>query len=343
MSGIFYDIFIEGFKKYGAEIVCAVLLFMSVAMFPRLKRFLKKSRYEFLNKPESPESYKSEVLEDIPEEEYSSETEDKGKGDANVIRIPEWMSKKRKEFTSPIARIARLLGAYGAVFVLGFGMLILLPILPKNAITICIVIIGFILMITMLIYSLYAMYALLFRGVQTYIVAAERGDADSQLQVGRGYYGQGNYRLSYMWYCLADMCGNKIARAKLNAMENGGAFSGAKISPSEVAEAKSEAQKMYDEITQNRAAAFEYYRSKSWKGDSTAQYNLGYVYQHGEGVQQDNYTAYVWYSVAMLNGDWDAKSRLKQLESKLFPPQIAQAEAEAKRKFKAIRQRKTQN
>ena len=336
MSGFLYDVFIDGFKKYGAEIICAVLLFVSVSMFPRLKRFLKKSRYEFLNKTESPESYDSEVLEDIPEGEYSSETEDKGKVEANVIRIPEWISNKRKEFTSPRARYLRTLGA---IFVLPICVVFFLtPILQNNndGVIATLAIIGVIEMI-----SWVALVRL--SRVQTYIVAAERGNADYQLQIGSLYYGVKNYRLSYMWYCLADMCGNEKARARLNAMENGGAFSGAKISPSEAEIARAEAQKMYDEITRNRAAAFEYYRSKSWKGDSTAQYNLGYVYQHGEGVQQDYYTAYVWYSVAMLNGDWDAKSRLKQLESKLFPPQIAQAEAEAKRKFNAIRQRKTQN
>lgn len=340
MSGFLYDVFIDGFKKYGAEIICAVLLFVSVSMFPRLKRFLKKSRYEFLNKTESPESYESEVLEDIPEGEYSSETEDKGKVEANVIRIPEWISNKRKEFTSPRARDLRILGAIFVLQICGAAFLVL--ILPENARGdgVYIAITGVILIIWIIILSVASVR--LFR-VQAYIVAAERGNADYQLRVGAMYYDSKNYRLSYMWYCLADMCGNEKARARLNAMENGGAFSGAKISPSEAEIARAEAQKMYDEITRNRAAAFEYYRSKSWKGDSTAQYNLGYVYQHGEGVQQDYYTAYVWYSVAMLNGDWDAKSRLKQLESKLFPPQIAQAEAEAKRKFNAIRQRKTQN
>ena len=333
MSGFLYDVFIDGFKKYGAEIICAVLLFVSVSMFPRLKRFLKKSRYEFLNKTESPESYESEVLEDIPEGEYSSETEDKGKVEANVIRIPEWISNKRKEFTSPRARHLRTLGA---IFVLPICGVFFMLFLPKNAYEVYVAALAITEVILMI------LWVRLSR-VQTYIVAAERGNADYQLQVGALYYSVTNYRLSYMWYCLADMCGNEKARARLNAMENGGAFSGAKISPSEAEIARAEAQKMYDEITRNRAAAFEYYRSKSWKGDSTAQYNLGYVYQHGEGVQQDYYTAYVWYSVAMLNGDWDAKSRLKQLESKLFPPQIAQAEAEAKRKFNAIRQRKTQN
>ena len=70
---------------------------------------------------------------------------------------------------------------------------------------------------------------------------------------------------------------------------------------------------------------------------------LGIVYvgENGEDIEQNNYLAYVWYSVARLSGDRKAKSRLQELKSNFYPSQIAQAEEEAKRKFNAIKQRKS--
>ncbi len=343
MEEFFREIFIEGVKKYGAEIVYTVLICISIWLFPRLRRFLAESLHDIFNKPEPQESYKSATLEDMSEEDYSTEMEQDG-GKSDTVEIPEWMSKKRKEFAIPflfnnnnnvIKQFAIGLGAYVLTMIL-YGIVLFFEhfgYITKNsylALSLSIILFWFIMIIRA-------------SKVKTYITAAERGHADSQYQIGKLYYRRRNYKLAYMWFYLAYLCGHQKAREQFRAMESGGLFFGAKVSPGQAAEPMNEARKMYDEIKRNLDAAFQYYRAKSWKGDSISQYNLGYVYQHGEGVQQDYYSAYVWYYVAMLSGVWGAKSRLKQIENKLFPPQIAQAKAEAKRKFNAIQHHKVQN
>jgi TPR repeat protein len=50
------------------------------------------------------------------------------------------------------------------------------------------------------------------------------------------------------------------------------------------------------------------------KGDAKAQHNLGRMYEKGQGVTEDNVTAYAWHNIAAASGDADAKED----KSKLF-------------------------
>lgn len=322
-----FEIFIMGFKRYGAEIVCSALIFISIWLFPRLRSFLKRSLRDSLNSPKPANNPKAETLEDVPEEDYYAEIETSYSGESNAVNIPEWVNERRKEFKDP-------------------SQTMLIFLLPLGVINACVyfALRGYFIAVlfSFIVCCTYIVLGILSLSTQFNIEEAERGNPYAQCNIGRNYYNKKSYQLSYVWYYLAGLCGYQKGYSEATKIENGGLFSGAKISSLEVEMAKTEALRMFNEIKQNRAVAFSYYRSKAWNGDSLAQYNLGYVYQKGEGTEQSDYNAYVWYSVAQLSGDWKAKSRLEKLKSKLFPSQVAQAEEEAKRKFNAIQQRKKQ-
>tara|TARA_R110000782_G_scaffold196430_2_gene285760 strand:- start:278 stop:697 length:420 start_codon:yes stop_codon:yes gene_type:complete len=63
-----------------------------------------------------------------------------------------------------------------------------------------------------------------------------------------------------------------------------------------------------------------------------AQYNLGVMYENGEGVVQDYVVAYMWLYMADQNGNTNASKRMQRLaeEHKLFPNQMKHAVEQAK-------------
>jgi TPR repeat protein len=66
----------------------------------------------------------------------------------------------------------------------------------------------------------------------------------------------------------------------------------------------------------------DYDRARQWfqkaadAGNATAMYNLGYLYQHGQGVTRDYRQARQWYQKAAEAGNADAKQALSRLPSK---------------------------
>jgi len=59
-----------------------------------------------------------------------------------------------------------------------------------------------------------------------------------------------------------------------------------------------------------------WYRKAAAQGNVDAQYNLGYLYEHGEGVTRDASAALGWYRSAAIQGDSSALARVKVLQSK---------------------------
>ena len=57
-------------------------------------------------------------------------------------------------------------------------------------------------------------------------------------------------------------------------------------------------------------------------GERKAQYNLGVMYDNGEGVPKDDAEAVKWYQKAADQGNADARSRLKALQDKLQKTKI---------------------
>ena len=56
--------------------------------------------------------------------------------------------------------------------------------------------------------------------------------------------------------------------------------------------------------------AFSLYKSAAEKGELRAQYNVGYAYQFGEGVEINMEEALIWYKKAAENGSTDAQTML---------------------------------
>ena len=57
-------------------------------------------------------------------------------------------------------------------------------------------------------------------------------------------------------------------------------------------------------------SAIEFWTPIAERGDSLAQYNLGVVYEYGEGVAQDPKAAVKWYTLAAEQGDTTAQFNL---------------------------------
>lgn len=56
---------------------------------------------------------------------------------------------------------------------------------------------------------------------------------------------------------------------------------------------------------------------KSLQGNATAQYNLGYCYYEGHGVEQSYDEAVKWYRKAAEQGNATAQHNLKDLETRI--------------------------
>jgi tRNA A-37 threonylcarbamoyl transferase component Bud32 len=77
----------------------------------------------------------------------------------------------------------------------------------------------------------------------------------------------------------------------------------------------------------NDAEALALYRKAADQGSVEAQYRLGEVYAAGRGVNQSNYLAYVWFTLAANAGHAGARTRRDQVATALQPTEIHQADA----------------
>ena len=62
-------------------------------------------------------------------------------------------------------------------------------------------------------------------------------------------------------------------------------------------------------------------RAKAEKGDTDAQYSLGYMYANDRGTDKDEAEAYKWYLLAAAQKDEGAKKEIEKLEPTLTPAQ----------------------
>lgn len=73
---------------------------------------------------------------------------------------------------------------------------------------------------------------------------------------------------------------------------------------------------MYDMgkgVAENNVEAVRWYRRAAEQGDNVAQYNLGTMYESGEGVEENLNEAESWYRKSAKQGHEDAKKRLEEL------------------------------
>src|SRR4030065_340606 len=70
---------------------------------------------------------------------------------------------------------------------------------------------------------------------------------------------------------------------------------------------------MYDHgqgVTQDYPAAVQWYRLAAAQGNAGAQFNLGWMYAYGQGVTRDYPAALQWYRLAAAQGSADAQFNL---------------------------------
>ena len=61
---------------------------------------------------------------------------------------------------------------------------------------------------------------------------------------------------------------------------------------------------------QNYTEAFKYCKKSAEQGHEEAQFNLGYMYQYGQGIKQDYFKAFEWYQKAAEQGNAIAQYNL---------------------------------
>ncbi len=66
-------------------------------------------------------------------------------------------------------------------------------------------------------------------------------------------------------------------------------------------------------VEENDVDAVKWYRKAAEQGLAVAQYNLGYMYDNGEGVEESDTEAVKWYRNAAAQGQDDAKRRLADM------------------------------
>jgi len=86
-------------------------------------------------------------------------------------------------------------------------------------------------------------------------------------------------------------------------------------------------------VTKDAAEAVKWYRKAADQGLAAAQFNLGVMYANGEGVTKDNMEAYKWLLLAGAKGDEMARKAIPKIELKLTSEQRAEGQKLA-REFK---------
>jgi hypothetical protein len=66
-------------------------------------------------------------------------------------------------------------------------------------------------------------------------------------------------------------------------------------------------------VSQDDTEAMKWYRKAADAGNATAMYNIGWLYENGKGVSRDYTKAKKWYRKAADAGDSDAAIELKRL------------------------------
>jgi len=86
---------------------------------------------------------------------------------------------------------------------------------------------------------------------------------------------------------------------------------------------------MYDEgqgVPEDNMKAVHWYRFAAWQGHASAQGNLGAMYALGAGVKKDFVRAHMWGSIAKSIGGKDRGKVRDYVEEIMTPAQIAEAQ-----------------
>jgi uncharacterized protein len=84
------------------------------------------------------------------------------------------------------------------------------------------------------------------------------------------------------------------------------------------------------DVPQDYAAAAAWYRRAAEQGNQFAQFNLGVMYEIGQGVPQDYVLAHMWFNLAAVQNHIDAIKNRDLVSAKMTPAQIADAWRQAR-------------
>ena len=145
------------------------------------------------------------------------------------------------------------------------------------------------------------------QAVKWYTKAGEQGDADAQGMLGVCFYlGNGtsqDYVEAVKWYRKAAEQGNANAQEHLGVCYY-----------------------LAQGVAQDYAEAAKWFRKSAEQGNAAGQYSLGGSYDFGKGVPKDSVEAYKWYNLAAAQGDETAATNRLDLENRMTPEQIAEAQ-----------------
>ena len=79
-------------------------------------------------------------------------------------------------------------------------------------------------------------------------------------------------------------------------------------------------------VPKNNAEAIKWFRKAAEQGNAEAQNNLGHMYEEGQGVTQDFVEAQMWYNLAAAKGDENARKNRDIVAGKMTPDQTAKAQ-----------------
>ena len=83
-------------------------------------------------------------------------------------------------------------------------------------------------------------------------------------------------------------------------------------------------------VSQDYKTAVKWYALAAEQGDAEAQFNLGVMYFEGQGVLQDYVTAHMWANMASMNGSEMAPELRNAIAKEMTPAQIHAAQKRAK-------------
>ncbi len=93
-------------------------------------------------------------------------------------------------------------------------------------------------------------------------------------------------------------------------------------------------------VRESKVEAVKWYEDAANQGYAEAQRNLGYLYQKGIGVLRDVVRAHMWLNLAAAAGESGAVDERDELERRMSPAQIAEAEKLAREWHATIPQAK---
>jgi TPR repeat protein len=83
-------------------------------------------------------------------------------------------------------------------------------------------------------------------------------------------------------------------------------------------------------VSQDYKTAVKWYALAAEQGDAEAQFNLGVMYFEGQGDLQDYVTAHMWANIAAVNGSEMAPELRNAIAKRMTPAQIHAAQKRAK-------------